>query len=65
MQCDLLCHMIRCSEVMDVAKGEKMLRIVMALVLVVCFAGCNTMAGFGRDVERLGDKIEDKAERRR
>lgn len=25
-------------------------------------AGCNTVAGFGRDVEKLGDKIERKAE---
>ncbi len=42
-----------------------MLRIVLALVLMISYAGCNTMAGFGRDVERLGDKIEDKAERRK
>ena len=42
-----------------------MFRTLLALVLIVSFgAGCNTMAGFGRDVERVGDKIEQKAERR-
>lgn len=25
-------------------------------------AGCNTMAGVGKDVEAVGDKVEDKAE---
>jgi predicted small secreted protein len=25
--------------------------------------GCNTVAGVGRDVERAGEKIEDKAAR--
>lgn len=28
-------------------------------------AGCNTMAGFGRDVEKAGDKIEHKAEEKK
>lgn len=28
-------------------------------------AGCNTMAGFGRDVEKAGDKIENKAEQKK
>jgi len=41
-----------------------MLRTILALVLVTSFvAGCDTMAGFGRDVGRLGGKIENKAER--
>jgi predicted small secreted protein len=41
-----------------------MFRTIVALALLVTFsAGCNTMAGFGRDVGRLGDKIEEKADR--
>lgn len=41
-----------------------MLRTILALVVVISFiAGCDTMAGFGRDVGRLGDKIEHKAGR--
>ncbi|MGE0797626.1 MAG: entericidin A/B family lipoprotein [Lautropia sp.] len=37
------------------------------LILAVCVmaAGCNTMAGFGRDVEKAGDKIEDSATKKK
>ena len=34
-------------------------------LLAVWLSGCNTMAGFGRDVEKLGDKIENKAEEKK
>jgi predicted small secreted protein len=40
-------------------------RIVLLIVLAAVAAGCNTVAGFGRDVEKLGDKIEDKTEQKR
>lgn len=37
------------------------------LGILVCFsaisAGCNTMAGAGKDIERGGDAIENAAER--
>ena len=33
--------------------------IAAAFVLV----GCNTMKGFGQDVQKVGDKIEEKARR--
>jgi predicted small secreted protein len=40
---------------------------VIALMLLALFSmstltACNTMAGVGKDVEKVGDKIEDKAE---
>ncbi|MBA2351410.1 MAG: entericidin A/B family lipoprotein [Burkholderiales bacterium] len=35
--------------------------LFVVLLLGAFLAGCNTMQGFGRDVEKLGDKIEDKA----
>lgn len=40
---------------------------VFALMLLAMFStatltACNTMAGFGKDVEKAGEKIEDKAE---
>ena len=40
---------------------------LIALMLLAMFSigsltACNTMAGVGRDVEKAGDKIEDKAE---
>lgn len=33
-----------------------------ALAVVLLLAGCNTMEGFGKDVEDAGGAIEDKAE---
>ena len=32
-----------------------------ALVLAFASTGCNTSRGFGQDVEKLGDKIQEKA----
>ena len=32
------------------------------LAFVAVLAGCNTMEGFGKDVSKLGDKIEQKAD---
>ncbi|MBI4756104.1 MAG: entericidin A/B family lipoprotein [Betaproteobacteria bacterium] len=35
-----------------------MYRIALAAALAVVLAGCNTMAGVGRDVERGGEKMQ-------
>lgn len=41
-----------------------MFRTLLALALVVFFtAGCNTMSGAGKDIERGGEKIQGAAER--
>ena len=41
-----------------------MFRTLIALAFLVSFAaGCNTMAGAGRDIERGGEKLENAAER--
>jgi predicted small secreted protein len=39
--------------------------LVLALAALVSFAtaGCNTMKGFGKDTEKAGEKIQDKASR--
>jgi entericidin A len=38
--------------------------VTLALLLcAVALAGCNTVEGFGRDLETLGDKIERKAQK--
>jgi predicted small secreted protein len=39
---------------------EKLLAILVALCICV-LTGCNTMEGFGEDMESAGDAIEDKA----
>ena len=41
-----------------------MFRTIMGLLLLAAFtAGCNTMAGAGKDIERGGEKIQGSAER--
>jgi len=46
-----------------------MKRIMQKLVVLVVFAGflagCNTMAGLGKDMGKLGNKIENKAEEKK
>ena len=38
-----------------------MKRFVALVLLGIALAGCNTMAGVGRDVERGGEKLQDQA----
>lgn len=40
---------------------------VLALIGASVFgmAGCNTVQGFGKDMSKLGDKIENKAEEKK
>jgi entericidin B len=41
-----------------------MMRTLSAILLATWFlAGCNTMAGAGKDIERGGEKIQGSAER--
>ena len=37
--------------------------IATLLAAAILLAGCNTMRGFGQDVQKVGDKIEEKAKR--
>ncbi|MBC6905478.1 entericidin, EcnA/B family [Saccharophagus sp. K07] len=37
--------------------------ILLGIFSVCSLTGCETMEGFGRDVEKTGDKIEDAADR--
>ncbi len=32
---------------------------VMSVALALLLAGCNTIQGIGKDVERLGEKVQD------
>ena len=40
-----------------------MRRFFVLMVTIVVLAGCNTMAGLGKDMERAGEKIQDKAKK--
>jgi predicted small secreted protein len=39
----------------------RILATLMLLGVLGALTGCNTMHGFGQDVERGGEKIQDKA----
>src|SRR4051794_15677163 len=36
---------------------------LLALFFAVALTGCNTMKGFGQDLQKVGDKIEEKAKK--
>jgi predicted small secreted protein len=38
---------------------------VLALSFALALAGCNTMRGFGQDVQKVGDKVEEAASRKK
>jgi len=39
---------------------RRLLAVAAALLVVVSILGCNTARGFGKDVQRLGEKISGK-----
>jgi entericidin A len=40
-----------------------MKKIAALLAIAFLLAGCNTVKGFGQDVQKVGDKIEEKAKK--
>jgi len=42
---------------------RKTLATLMLLGMLGSLAGCNTMHGFGQDMERGGEKVQEKAAR--
>ena len=40
-----------------------MIRFVYVVLVTMVLSACNTMAGLGEDIQRGGQKLEDKAER--
>jgi predicted small secreted protein len=42
-------------------KTKQWLRGALAVLLMTLLAGCNTMHGLGRDIERGGEKIQEAA----
>ena len=42
---------------------KRILAALMLLGMLGAIAGCNTMQGLGQDIERGGEKIQDKASR--
>jgi predicted small secreted protein len=42
---------------------QRILATLMLMGMLGGLAGCNTMQGFGQDLEKGGEKIQDKAAR--
>lgn len=43
-------------------------KIVPAVIIICCvvmLTGCQTMEGFGKDLKKLGDRIEKSADKRK
>jgi entericidin A len=41
----------------------KTLTTLIALSFALALAGCNTVRGFGQDVQKVGDKLENAAKK--
>ncbi len=42
---------------------QRIIATLLLLGMLGAITGCNTMSGVGRDIERGGEKIQDKAAR--
>jgi predicted small secreted protein len=40
-------------------------KLLVLLIYAVTVAACNTMEGLGKDISKVGDKIEKKADERK
>ncbi len=40
-----------------------MKKLVLMIAALAVLAGCNTMQGLGKDVERLGEKVQDASKK--
>lgn len=43
-------------------KLHQLLCCMLVLALIIALTGCNTWAGFGKDLQRGGEAIEDSTE---
>ena len=43
--------------------GKKIILIITVVLFLTTLAGCQTMHGFGKDLKKLGNKIEKKADK--
>jgi predicted small secreted protein len=41
-----------------------MKRVSLLILLALALSGCNTIKGFGEDLQKAGEKIEDAAKRK-
>jgi entericidin A len=42
----------------------KKLSLILAAIAALALAGCNTMQGIGKDVQKAGEKLEDVSKKK-
>jgi len=53
-------------EPLQISKEETPMKTVLMIVAAMfLLTACNTMQGLGQDVQKVGQKIEDKAEKKK
>ena len=50
------------SKIEEIPMKRLMALMLLAMFSVGTLTACNTMAGAGKDVQKVGEKVEDKAE---
>jgi predicted small secreted protein len=48
---------------MNTLRKPTLFTLALALLGAILASGCNTMKGLGKDTERVGEKIQEKASR--
>ena len=48
---------------MNIVPKPALLTLALSVLFAVFATGCNTMKGIGKDTERAGEKIQEKASR--
>ena len=48
---------------MNIVHKPALLTLALSVFFAVLATGCNTMKGIGKDTERAGEKIQEKASR--
>jgi predicted small secreted protein len=57
-------HLWRNKDLQHRSKAMKKLTLILATIAALAIAGCNTMAGVGKDVQKAGEKLEDAAKKK-
>lgn len=42
---------------------RQLIQLALAIVFATSVAGCNTIEGAGRDIEKVGEEIQEEAEK--
>jgi predicted small secreted protein len=55
---------LRGDDGLNLGAQMKKVSLILATIAALAFAGCNTMQGIGKDVQKAGEKIEDASKKK-